>query len=63
MGLDTLVFSRMHYKIKNDFRENKHLEFVWKTKDYPDDDILVHLMYDMYYSPKGFEFDDYFNDE
>jgi len=63
MGYDYLVFSRIHYKLKNELREKKQLEFFWQTSDYPEDNIFVHTMYDLYWSPEGFEFDDYFNDE
>ncbi len=63
MGYDYLVFAWAPYKLKKTLRDSSNLEFRWKVSDYPNDEINVHLMYDMYWSPQGFEFDDYFNDE
>ena len=63
MGYDYLVFARAPCKLKKTLRDSNNLEFKWKISDYPKDEMKVHLMYDMYWSPQGFEFDDYFNDE
>lgn len=63
MGFEYLVFSRAPYKLKQSLRESNSLEFIWQVSDYKEDAIFTHLTYDMYWSPEGFEFDDYFNDE
>lgn len=61
MGFDYFVFSRVPYNLKQKLWESKQLEFDWVFPIGKDlSKITTHVMYDMYWSPEGFEFDDYF---
>ena len=60
MGFDYFVFSWAPYNLKQKLREEKKLEFEWEIDQ--SNKLITHLTYDMYWSPQGFEFDDYFQD-
>ena len=60
MGMDGLVFARMHNTILYDWAINKKKDFIWQpdfeTTSLPGPSIFTHTLYDHYSAPEGFDF-------
>eukprot|EP01080_Neovahlkampfia_damariscottae_P000459 gene459-6870_t len=58
MGFKYHVIARIDYQLKNRLRENKQMEFIWRTsKNSNKTDIFTHILYDSYctFSPVDWE--------
>jgi lysosomal alpha-mannosidase len=73
MGFDAWFFARLDYYDKNKRMNDLELEFVWRPSAAMGNQtqIFTHVLYNMYSSPQGFDFDiitdypfcDWINDE
>jgi hypothetical protein len=53
MGFDYHVIARINENLKAELRQEKRLEYMWKV-DSNQTQILTHLLYDSYCTPRGF---------
>ncbi|EGC35047.1 hypothetical protein DICPUDRAFT_47917 [Dictyostelium purpureum] len=62
MGYKHVVLNRIHYTLKNKFKQDKNLQFLWRGSPEglgPKSDILAHVFDDFYTSPPHLNFDGY----
>ena len=61
MGYDALVINRIHFNLKNDFKNQKHMEFIWKGSDVGGDSathMFTHVLHTHYSAPKTFDWEE-----
>ncbi|CAK9013700.1 3-1, partial [Durusdinium trenchii] len=70
MGFDALIINRVHYRVKQQFKAQKHLEFVWRGSDlsggrdkhgsaetWQPGDLFTHVLYQGFSAPEGYDFE------
>jgi alpha-mannosidase II len=60
MGFEALVLNRIHYAVKDRFKHQKQMEFIWQGSEIGGGkaaSMMVHVLHSHYSSPKGFDFE------
>jgi len=68
MGIDSLFLGKLHYRMKQQFKSQKNLEFIWRgadlsagrkssTSSWRGGDVFTHVLYQGFSSPEGFDFE------
>ena len=55
MGYEALVVNRLHFRVKQQFKSEKHMEFFWKGANVGKDasPLLTHILAEHYRTPEG----------
>lgn len=55
MGYEALVINRVHYRLKQQFKSEKRMEFFWKGAEVGQDasPLLTHILAEHYSTPEG----------
>ncbi|KAL6080566.1 Alpha-mannosidase 2 [Balamuthia mandrillaris] len=59
VGFDALVINRIHFGLKERFKQTKHMEFVWQGSPTLGNhsEIFTHVLHTHYSAPEGFDFE------
>jgi len=59
MGFNAHIINRIHYQLKDDWKAERHLEFVWRGSDSlgSETDMFTHVLDSHYSFPSGFDFE------
>lgn len=59
-GFDDFVIARIDFRLKEQFKQEKHMEFTWRgSKSLGNQtDMFTHVLYDDYCTPHGFEWEE-----
>lgn len=68
MGFEALFLGRVHFRVRQQFSNQKHLEFIWRGKDlggardrgteaWKPGDVFTHIMYNGFAAPEGYDFE------
>ncbi|GBG27383.1 Alpha-mannosidase [Hondaea fermentalgiana] len=68
MGFEALFLGRVHFRVKQQFSNQRHLEFIWRGKDlsgarergsgaWRPGDVFTHVMYNGLSAPEGYDFE------
>ena len=59
MGFNGHVINRIHYQLKDNWKAEKHLEFIWRGSKSlgSETDMFTHILDSHYSFPSGFDFE------
>ena len=61
MGFDALVINRIHFNVKTEFKNRKHMEFMWRGVDVGANasaTMFTHVLHTHYSAPRGFDWEE-----
>ena len=56
LGFDAMIINRIHMRKKQQFKKDKHMEFMWRGRN-SSDMLFTHVLYNHYNSPRDFDFE------
>jgi len=60
MGFQALVINRIHHDVKKQFKQQRHMEFLWRGTDVgTNSDMLTHVLHTHYSAPQGFDWEEH----
>jgi hypothetical protein len=59
MGFQAVVLNRLHFALKDDFKRQRHMEFVWRASRLapPRRTLYAHVLHTHYSAPEGFDWE------
>eukprot|EP01114_Cavostelium_apophysatum_P007845 TRINITY_DN2004_c0_g1_i3.p1 TRINITY_DN2004_c0_g1~~TRINITY_DN2004_c0_g1_i3.p1 ORF type:complete len:1212 (-),score=393.06 TRINITY_DN2004_c0_g1_i3:43-3678(-) len=58
MGYEGLVINRIHFHLKETYKQSRDMEFLWRPSPSTDDEIFTHVLHTHYSAIQGYDWED-----